>query len=142
MKRYYYALSTEIVVSIALIIKSAKRKKMNIEIPLTPPSINKYIGRTNIWEYHKNKKEFQQIARLTTLKDKPSKPIEHCKIDITYCFKDKRLRDTNNYDKMVLDFLVESGFIKDDNIFVIEETTTRGTTGKEEKTIIKIEEIE
>lgn len=111
---------------------------MIVIIPTTPPSINKYIGRTNIFQYQKEKKEFQYLAKLATLKDKPKQPFKKCKIDITYQFKDKRKRDTNNYDKWVMDFLVESGFIEDDNIFVIEETTTRGITNKDGKTIIKI----
>lgn len=114
---------------------------MTIEIPATPPSLNKFVGRTNIWQYQKEKKAFQQLARLATLKYKPKEPYKKCKLDITYQFKDKRRRDTNNYDKFVLDFLVESGFIEDDNIFVIEETTTRGTVGKQSKTIIEIEEV-
>lgn len=116
------------------------KQRITIEIPKTPPSINKYIGRTNRWEYQKDKKDYQKLARLSTLSDRPTKPFKKCKIDITYQFKDKRKRDSNNFDKFLLDFLVESNFIEDDNIFVIEETTSRGRVGKEEKVIIIIEE--
>ena len=65
-----------------------------------------------------------------TLKKRPKKPIEKCKITITYYFKDKRRRDPGNFDKFVLDFLVESGFITDDNYFVIKEFTTKGKVDK------------
>lgn len=103
---------------------------IKFNIPVIPPTINKYIGRTNRWEYQKDKKEFQNIARLTTFKHRPKEPIKKCNITLTYYFKDKRKRDPSNFDKFVLDFLVESGFIEDDNYFVIGDFTTRGRVDK------------
>ncbi|HHX69162.1 MAG TPA: RusA family crossover junction endodeoxyribonuclease [Gallicola sp.] len=117
--------------------------EMILIIKAIPPTINKYIGRTNRWEYQKDKKEFQNIARLMTLKDRPKQPIESCKITITYYFNDKRRRDPSNFDKFVLDFLVESGFITDDNYFVIKEFTTKAYVDKDDpRTEIEIIEIE
>ena len=116
---------------------------MILTIKAIPPTINKYIGRTNRWEYQKDKKEFQNIARLMTLKDRPNKPFEKCNITITYYFNDKRRRDPSNFDKFVLDFLVESGFITDDNYFVIKEFTTKAEVDKNNpRTEIEIKVIE
>lgn len=112
---------------------------MKIILPLIPPTINKYIGRDNRFQYQKDKKEFQKIAKLMTLKDRPKQPIEKCNITITYYFKDKRRRDPSNFDKFVLDFLVESGFITDDNYFVIKEFTTKAfVDSKNPRTEIEI----
>ena len=61
---------------------------------------------------------------------------------ITYYFKDKRRHDPSNYDKMLLDGLVEANIIKDDNYDVIQEFTTTGKYDKENpRTEIEIEEM-
>ena len=118
------------------------KKEIKLVINEIPPTINKYIGRSNIWEYQKDKKDFQRVAKLMTLKDKPKKPIEKCNIKIVYYFKDKRRRDPGNFDKFVLDFLVEAGFIVDDNYFIIDEFTTSGRVDKDNPRIeIEINEV-
>ena len=85
---------------------------MKYIIPDIPPSINKFIGRTNIWEYQKAKKEW--IALCTYLR-KPPKPIEKASVTITFYFKDKRRHDADNYQKFLLDGLVKAGIIVDDD---------------------------
>ena len=40
---------------------------MKITINLIPPTINRYIGRTNIWEYQKEKKKVHELIRLSTI---------------------------------------------------------------------------
>ncbi len=60
---------------------------------------------------------------------------------VTYYFKDKRRHDPSNYDKMLLDGLVESNIIEDDNYSVIEEFTTVGKVdSKNPRTEVEIEE--
>jgi len=98
--------------------------KITFEIPIIPPTINKYIGRTNIWEYQKEKKKVHQAIRLSTIGLNPK--IKKCKMKVTYYFRDRRKHDPGNYDKMLLDGLVESNIIEDDNYSVIEEYTTIG----------------
>lgn len=113
---------------------------MKIVIPYIPPTINKYIGRKNIWEYQKDKKECHRIVRMCTIGKNPN--YEKCKIKIIYYFKDRRRHDPSNYDKMILDGLVEANIIKDDNYDVIQEFTTIGKYDKEKpRTEIEIEEI-
>ena len=114
---------------------------MKIIIKAIPPTINKYIGRTNIWEYQSDKKKIHNLIRLSTIGINPN--YEKCKMTITYYFKDKRRHDPSNYDKMLLDGLVEANIIKDDNYDVIQEFTTIGKYDKKNpRTEIEIEEVE
>ena len=113
---------------------------MKIVLPLIPPTINKYIGRTNIWEYQKDKKVIHKAMRLLTIGNNPK--IDKCNITITYYFKDKRRHDPSNYDKMILDGLVEAEIITDDSYEVIERFTTVGGYDKENpRTEIEIERV-
>lgn len=114
---------------------------MTIIIKSIPPTINKYIGRTNIWEYQADKKKIHNLIRLSTIGINPN--YEKCKITVIYYFKDKRRHDPSNYDKMLLDGLVEANIIKDDNYEVIQEFTTIGKYDKENpRTEIEIKEVE
>ena len=113
---------------------------MKITINTIPPTINKYIGRTNIWEYQADKKKIHNLIRLGTIGLNPR--YEKVKMKITYYFKDKRRHDPSNYDKMLLDGLVEANIIKDDNYDVIQEFTTIGKYDKENPRVeIELEEI-
>ena len=113
---------------------------MKITIYQIPPTINKYIGRTNIWEYQKQKKQIHNLIRLCTIGNNPR--IKKCKMRITYYFKDHRRHDPSNYDKMLLDGLVEANIIEDDNYGVIQEFTTIGKVdSKNPRVEIEIEEL-
>ena len=113
---------------------------MKIIINTITPTINKYIGRTNIWEYQADKKKIHNVIRLSTIGLNPK--YEKVKMRITYYFKDKRRHDPSNYDKMLLDGLVEANIIKDDNYDVIQEFTTIGKYDKENPRVeIELEEI-
>ena len=113
---------------------------MKITINAIPPTINKYIGRTNIWEYQADKKKIHNLIKLSTIGLNPR--YEKCKMKITYYFKDKRRHDPSNYDKMLLDGLVEANIIVDDNYDVIQEFTTIGKYDKENPRVeIELEKI-
>lgn len=113
---------------------------MKIIINLVPPTINKYIGRTNIWQYQADKKKIHQAIKEQTKDFNPM--YDKCKMKITYYFKDKRRHDPSNYDKMLLDGLVEANIITDDNYDVIQEFTTIGRYDKENPRVeIELEEI-
>lgn len=113
---------------------------MKITINVIPPTINKYIGRTNLWEYQADKKRIHNAVVMQTIGINPK--YEKCKMKITYYFKDKRRHDPSNYDKMLLDGLVLANIIKDDNYDVIQEFTTIGKYDKENpRTEIEIEEV-
>ena len=107
-----------------------------------PPTINKYIGRKNIWQYQKDKKEYEEENIYLNLNKRPKEPIEKCNIDLEFYFKDKRKRDLNNYEKFVFDFLVSGGFIADDNYEVINIQTMKGAVDRTDPRIeITITEI-
>lgn len=111
---------------------------MKLTIKAIPPTINKYIGRTNIWEYQKDKKNIHELIKNETIGLNPR--YEKVKMKITYYFKDKRRHDPSNYDKMLLDGLVEANIIVDDNYDVIQEFTTIGKYDKENpRTEIELE---
>ena len=44
---------------------------MKIKISQLPPNINKYIGRTNIWDYQKQKKDYHKLVKLETTGNNP-----------------------------------------------------------------------
>ena len=113
---------------------------MKITINAIPPTINKYIGRTNIWQYQADKKKIHNLIKLSTIGLNPR--YEKVKMKITYYFKDKRRHDPSNYDKMLLDGLVQANIIEDDNYEVIKEFTTIGKVDKDNpRTEIEIEEV-
>ena len=114
---------------------------MKITLKFVPPSINYYIGRDNRFQYQADKKKIHNAVKMSTIGINPK--YKKCKIKITYFFKDKRRHDPSNYDKMVLDGLVEANIIIDDNYEVIKEFTTIGSYDKNNpRTEIKIEGIE
>lgn len=101
---------------------------MYIKIDKLPPNINKYIGRTNIWEYQHNKKAYHKLIRMATIGNNPN--ISKCNMTVTYHFKDKRKRDTHNLTKCLLDGLVDAEIIEDDNYTVLKKYTEIGVYDK------------
>ena len=113
---------------------------MRLVLKFIPPTINKYIGRTNIWEYQKDKKAIHNAIKMSTIGINPR--YKRCKITIIYYFKDKRRHDPSNYDKMLLDGLIEANIIEDDSYDVIMQFTTIGRYDKANpRTEIYIEEV-
>lgn len=102
---------------------------MKIILKFVPPTINKYIGRTNIWQYQTDKKKIHNAIRMSTIGINPN--YDNCEMIITYYFKDRRRHDPSNYDKFILDGLVEANIIKDDNYSVIRKFTTIGKYDKD-----------
>ena len=101
---------------------------MKITLNFIPPTINKYIGKTNWQEYQRDKKKIHQAVKMSTIGINPK--YKSCKMKIIYYFKDKKKHDPSNYDKMLLDGLVEANIIEDDNYGVIKEFTTIGSCDK------------
>lgn len=103
---------------------------MKLILELLPPNINKYIGRTNWYEYQDMKKEYHRYVKLKTLNIKPKPNYKKCDMIVTYHFKDKRKRDTHNLTKCLLDALVEAKIIYDDNYEVLNSYTEKGVYDK------------
>ena len=116
-------------------------KQIKITLPFIPPTINKYIGRSNIWQYQADKKKVHQAIKLLTVGKRYN--ISKCEMTIIYYFKDKRRHDPSNYDKALMDGLVEANVIIDDNYGVINKFTTIGDYDKDNpRTEIIIEILE
>ena len=87
---------------------------MKYTIPRVPPSLNKYAGRENVWEYREQKALWKQLCNVYC-RPKPKEPPRFALVVLTFYFKDKRRRDADNYQKMILDGLVGAGIIVDDD---------------------------
>lgn len=104
-------------------------EKIKITIPQIPPSLNKYAGRKNVWEYRKDKQEWAELIYYSSRRLKA--PYEKASVIITYYFKDKRRHDPDNYSgKFILDGLTARGIIKDDSFDCI-TLTVKGDYDKE-----------
>lgn len=91
-------------------------------IPLIPPSLNRYAGRKNEWDYRANKREWIDIVSVCC-RPVPPRPIEQSRVTLSYYFADRRRRDPDNYSgKMILDGLTKAGIIADDSFGHIELT--------------------
>ena len=114
---------------------------MKITLDFVPPSINEYIGRTNNWEYQRDKKRIHKAVIMETIGVNPR--YKKCKMKIIYYFKNRIRHDPSNYDKMLLDGLVKANIIEDDSYDVIQEFITVGKYDKgNPRTEIYIEEVE
>lgn len=114
---------------------------MIYKIPEIPPSNNRFIGRTNRWEYQKHKKYWANLI-LASCRPKPKEPLEKAMVKICYYFPDKRRRDPDNYSgKMLLDGLVAAGIIKDDSFKNIELVLVGEHDPKNARTEIEIKEL-
>ncbi len=114
-------------------------KNFRYKIPEIPPSLNKYLGRENTWDYRNTKTEWLQKVNLYCV-PKPREPLEKAVVTLFFHFKDKRRRDLDNYLKFVLDGLTAARIIKDDNYTTI-ELRLKGVCDKQGMTEIFVEEI-
>lgn len=108
-------------------------ESMTVTIPGVPPSLNKFAGRENTWEYRENKKKWTWAVKAVCManKDRPKKPYPKAVVEITYFFQDQRRHDADNYaGKFLLDGLTQAGVIVDDDLKHI-STTIVGDYDKE-----------
>ena len=95
-------------------IPSKKNSKMIIcrgARPMVLPSV-KYKEWHTEWAY--------KIAS-----SRPNKPLERCKVEILYYAGTKRKKDLDNANSSILDLLKDTGYILDDNWFVVEEVNSK-----------------
>lgn len=88
---------------------------MKITIKAVPPSLNKFSGRNNVWEYRKMKKDWTMLVKATAM-SKVKSPAEFALVRIDYFFKTRVRHDSDNYcGKFILDGLTAAGVIIDDD---------------------------
>lgn len=115
-------------------------RKFKYIIPEIPPSLNKYLGRENSWDYRNTKTEWLKKIAFYCI-PKPREPLEKAVVTLFFHFKDKRRRDLDNYLKFVLDGLTAAGIIRDDNFETI-ELRLKGAADKKGITEIFVEELQ
>jgi len=114
---------------------------MTYTIPCIPPSMNKYKGRSNVWEYRRDKDEWEQRVSAYC-RPRPQKPIARCVLTITYYFPTRIRHDPNNYDGQFLtDGLVKAGIITDDSFDVLDLVLRGDYDKKHPRTVIDILQI-
>lgn len=115
---------------------------MQIIIDDIPPSLNRFAGRQNAWEYREYKETWTELVALKSRRSRPQRPFNKSVVTITYRFPDKRRRDPDNYcGKMILDGLTAAGIISDDSFHHIElRLRAERETGKK-RTTIEVEEV-
>lgn len=115
---------------------------MKIVITDTPPSLNKYMGRKNVWQYRADKEYWTNLVRTLALYAKPLDYIipEKAVVTITYYFKTKARHDPDNYGKLLMDGLTKAGVIKDDSFDYIELRLKGGYDKLNPRTEIEVED--
>lgn len=111
---------------------------MKITIPEIPPSLNKYAGRLNGWEYRAEKQRWIGLMRTYC---KKQKPMDKAIVTITYYFPTRHRHDPDNYNgKMLMDGLTDRGVIADDSFDHVELRLRGAHDPKNPRTEIDIEE--
>ena len=116
---------------------------MRITLKGVPPSLNRFAGRQNSWEYRDAKSYWTQLvwAASRASKDRPAKPMEKADVEILYYFPTRSRHDADNYSgKFILDGLVKAGILQDDSFAVIDLVLKADIDpGKKGYTIIEVE---
>lgn len=113
---------------------------MKYIIPALPPSDNKYKGRTNIWQYWEDKKDWEKLV-FCHCRPRPDKPIPHATVTLKYFFKTRVRHDPDNYSgKFILDGLVRCGILIDDSFDHVNLVLRGGYDKNNPRTEIEVEE--
>lgn len=103
-------------------------REIRLTLKGTPPSLNRFAGRQDVWSYRDAKKTWTDFVlwELRRTRQTPPEPFERADVEICYHFPDSRRRDPDNYcGKLLLDGLTAGGVIVDDDFKHI-RLTVRG----------------
>ena len=118
---------------------------MRIILKGCPPSLNRFAGRQNSWEYRDAKAYWTQLvwAASRASKDRPEKPMEKADVEILYYFPTRSRHDADNYaGKFLLDGLTKAGVIVDDDLAHIRTHIAGDCDRKNPRTVITVREVE
>lgn len=107
-----------------------------------PPSLNRFAGRQNTWEYRELKQAWKWLIR-SACTQKPKRPLPKAVVTLTYYFGSRRRHDPDNYNgKMILDGLTDAGILEDDSFDHIELRIRGGYDKARPRTEIMVQEVE
>lgn len=93
-------------------------RSIKLTIKGIPPSLNRFLGRANEWEYRHSKQDWTDMVvwAIRAQKIRLPKPFQKAHVTITYYFPDNRRHDADNYcGKFLMDGLTRGGIIVDDD---------------------------
>lgn len=114
---------------------------MKITLKGTPPSLNKFMGRKNEWDYRKEKTYWTRAVLYASMaaKDRPEQTIEKAEVCINYFFRTAVRHDADNYcGKFLLDGLTKAKVIADDDFSHISLTVHGHIDRKNPRTEITV----
>ena len=117
---------------------------MKIVLKGIPPSLNATAGRSNVWEYRRDKAMWTHMVCMACKanKNRPTQPFERAEVTITYYFGNRSRHDADNYaGKYLLDGLTAAGVIVDDDLRHISTKIVGGYDKANPRTEIVVEEI-
>lgn len=91
-----------------------------------PMNLNTYRN-AHYFQLNKEKQEWEAIVAVA-VNQQEIKPVDRCRIQMDFYFKDKRRHDPDNYAccaKFILDGLVKAGVLEDDNFEYVQELSVR-----------------
>ena len=110
-----------------------------------PPSLNKFAGRENSWEYRKTKQEWTTAVWAAAMSSKlrPAHPYKRADVKILYYFPTRGRHDADNYaGKFLLDGLTKSRIIEDDDFSHIRLGVAGAYDKDEPRTVITVTRLE
>jgi Holliday junction resolvase RusA-like endonuclease len=117
---------------------------IRLTIPGVPPSLNRYAGRENTWEYREAKKKWTEAVQwaVKAARAKPERPFAHAAVTLTYYFPTNARHDADNYaGKFLLDGLTRAGVIVDDDLKHITTMIIGNHDAKNPRTEIYVEKV-
>lgn len=118
---------------------------MKIVLKGTPPSLNKYMGRKNEWDYRAEKTRWTRavLYAARAAKDRPEQPLEKAEVVIDYFFRTAVRHDADNYcGKFLLDGLTKAKVIVDDDFAHISLTVHGHVDSQKPRTEITVTKAE
>lgn len=92
--------------------------------PLPPSSNGAYATNFKTKKRFKSKDYEDWLSEIQPLYGAYFDAEMPCEVNMNIWFPDKRSRDLGNYEKLLIDYIVEQGILSDDNFKIVQKKTT------------------